>query len=236
MWFTIGHFLENNGLRTNIMKCKYCQNNCIKKGKRSYGKQTYLCNGCKKYQQKDYTKEPIAQEKYEWVHNLNNEGNSMSSIGRLLHISVSSVQRVICRLVALLQKPVFKETGQSYEIDELKTFCGNKDNELWLIYAINRKSKQVMEFLVGRRTKENIKQVIDTLLKLEPKHIYSDRLNIYPALLPVNIHRVYPKCTNYIERKNLTLRIQLKPLNRKTLCFTRSVTMLSLKFHLWAWR
>ncbi len=72
------------------MKCKNCNKTCIKKGKVK-GIQRYQCKSCKKYQQAAYSRERIAQEKYEWVRNLNNEGNSLSGIGRLLHISVSSV-------------------------------------------------------------------------------------------------------------------------------------------------
>ena len=217
------------------MRCRYCRNECIKKGKIK-GIQRYQCKICKKYQQAAYSRQRIAQEKYEWVRNLNNEGNSISGIGRLLKIAKSSVQRIMERLVLTLRKPAFNEEGESYEIDEVRTFCGNKQNEIWLIYAINRRTKQVIDFIVGGRTKENIQNVLNSVLKLRPKYIYSDGLNIYKSLIKSEIHKVYLRCTNYIERKNLTLRTQLKPLNRKTLCFTRSATMLHCKFHLWAWK
>ena len=122
--------------------------------------------------------------------------------------------------------PQLNECGQSYEIDELRTFVGNKKNELWLIYAINRTSKQIVDFFVGRRTKENISKVVATLLKLQPKYIYSDLLNIYDSLINKDIRKVYSRCINYIERKNLTFRTHLKRLSRKTICFTRSANML----------
>jgi len=157
---------------------------------------------------------------------LNNEGCGISNIARLLEISKSSVQRLIERIAAYIRVPLPSEYGQSYEIDELRTFVGSKKNELWLIYAINRKSKQIVDFCVGRRTKENIAKVVTTLQKLQPKHIYSDRLNIYESLITKNIHRIYTRCINYIERKNLTLRTHLKRLSRKTICFTRNVNML----------
>ena len=135
-----------------------------------------------------------------------------------------------------INKPIFEETNQSYEMDELRTYCGSKTKEVWIIYAINRKTKKIIDFFVGRRTKENIKKVVDTVLELNPKHIYSDRLNIYQTLISEKMHKIYPHCTNHIERMNLTIRTQLKPLNRRTICFTRSVEMLHCKFYLWAWR
>ncbi len=88
-------------------------------------------------------------------------------------------------------------------------------------------------FCVGRRTKENISKVIKELLSFNPKYIYTDRLNIYEALIPVSIHRFYPKCTNHIERKNLTLRMLLKRLQRKSICFTRNEKMLYNTVYLW---
>jgi len=207
------------------MKCKYCQNPCYKRGKRN-DVQQYSCKNCKKYQQSTYTKPRIPQEKYEWTVRLNNESCGISNIARLLEISKSSVQRLIERIVKEIKMPEINEVGQSYEIDELRTYCGNKRNELWLIYAINRCSKQIINFVVGRRTKENIAVVVSLIQKRQPKTIYTDRLNIYETLISKSIHKIYSRCTNYIERKNLTLRTLLKRLARKTLCFTRTAEML----------
>jgi len=207
------------------MNCHYCRNACVKSGVRK-GVQRYQCKVCKRNMQAIYTKPRIPQEKYEWTVRLNNEGCGISNIARLLKISKSSVQRVIERIATNLQMPQPNESGQSYEIDELRTFCANKKNELWLIYAINRKSKRIIDFFVGRRTKENVGKVVSALQKLHPKHIYTDLLNIYESLISESIHKIYARCTNYIERKNLTLRMHIKRLSRKTICFTRKENML----------
>ena len=111
------------------MNCYYCKNACVKSGIRK-GVQRYRCKSCKKYQQPIYSKPRIPQEKYKWTVKLNNEGCGISNIARLLEISKSSVQRLIERIAAGLQMPQLKEFGQSYEIDELRTFVGNKKNEL----------------------------------------------------------------------------------------------------------
>ena len=207
------------------MKCFYCKKDCYKKGKRN-GIQRYQCKHCKKYQQQKYIRQIIPEHKYEWVKNLNNEGCGISSIGRLLCISKSSVQRIIIRVASKIQKPVYKEEHQSYEMDELRTYCGNKTNECWIMYAINKTTGKVIDFVVGRRTKTNIKQVIDNVLQLNPKRIYTDGLNIYPSLIPKNQHKVFSYCTNKIERHNLTLRTHIKRLSRKTICFSRSTFIL----------
>lgn len=185
------------------MFCKYCKSVCIKRGKCNET-QRYQCKQCGKSFLEKYIKPVIPKEKYHLTIKLNNEGCSISSIGRLLKISKSSVQRLIDRISSTIEEPEINEKHQSYEVDELRTFCGAKSKELWLIYAINKKTRQVMDFVVGRRTKENISKVLSTLMSLSPKHIYTDQLNIYKSIISKPIHKIYPRCTNYIERKNLT--------------------------------
>ena len=116
------------------MKCLNCNSLCIKRGKKN-GVQRYSCKICGKTQQAHYKKLKIPEYKYEWVKKLSNEGNGISSISRLLEITKSSVQRVIMRISSKIEKPLYKEENQSYEIDKLRTYCGNKTNECWIMYA-----------------------------------------------------------------------------------------------------
>ena len=167
------------------MRCRYCKNECIKKGKYKTI-QRYQCKHCKKYQQQQYSKFIITKDKYDWVLHLNNEGCGISSISRLLEITKSSVQRVITRIAATIQIPVYSESNQSYEMDELHSYCGTKKNECWIMYAISKTTGEVIDFEVGKRTKFNIEQVVHSILALNPKRIYTDGLNIYPHLIPQN--------------------------------------------------
>jgi len=207
------------------MKCIYCQKQCIKKGKYKTI-QRYQCTYCKRYQQKKYLKPVIPEHKYEWVIKLNKECCGISSISRLLSVSKSSVQRVIIRISSKIRDPSHKEENQMYEIDELRTYCGSKKQECWIIYAINKVTGSVIDFVVGRRTKLNIKQVVNSVLSLSPKHIYTDGLNVYPSLIPKTVHKIFRYCTNKIERHNLTLRTHIKRLIRKTICFSKSIDLL----------
>ena len=153
------------------MKCLYCNGLCIKKGKKN-NKQRYQCKHCKKTQQIHYVKPRIPDDKYEWVKNLSNDGCTISAISRRLFISKSSVQRIIIRIASKIQIPIYFESNQSYEMDELRTYCGNKKNECWIIYVINKTTGKVINFVVGKRTKANIEQVVNTVLQLNPKHVY----------------------------------------------------------------
>lgn len=206
------------------MKCKYCNGKCIKKGQTNR-RQRYQCKECNKYQQIAYTYNKERKDEV-LLKRLNNEGLGISSISRIMNIPKTTVQRLIEKISKETEPREIEETEQMYEIDELRTFVGNKKNESWLIYGINKITGQVIDFCVGRRTKENIKKVTDTILHLNPKKIFTDGLNIYSSIIPKAIHRVFAYNTNKIERHNLTLRTHIKRLSRKTLCFSRSEDML----------
>jgi len=207
------------------MNCIYCNGKCIKKGKRNRT-QNYQCNECKKYQQSSYKNRIYTTKDEENIKALNNEGVGIRSISRILRIPKSTVQGKIESIAKKITHPEIKETEQMYEIDELRTFVGNKKNESWVIYGINKIKGHVIDFCVGRRTKENLKKVVESILKLNPKKIFTDGLNIYPSLIPKAIHKVFVYNTNKIERHNLTLRTHIKRLTRKTICFSRSKDML----------
>jgi len=132
----------------------------------------------------------ITTEIIDFTKKLNNAGVGISSILRLLNISKSDVQRIIEKLAMHKIKPIFTEQNQKYELDELRTYVGNKGNQSWVIYAINKSTGKVINLVVGRRTKENIRKVVNTILSLNPKRIYTDGLNTYRSLISKDIHRV----------------------------------------------
>ena len=100
---------------------------------------------------------------------------------------------------------------------------------------MERQTTDVIDFIVGRKTTKNIKLLIDKILLLHPKRIYTDGLNIYPSLIPTAIHKRFQYCTNRIERKNLTLRTHIKRLSRKTICFSRKQEYLEAHLKIYFW-
>lgn len=137
------------------------------------------------------------------------------------------------QIAKVIPQPKIIEGFQEYEVDELQTFVGSKNNRQYIIYAINRKTKVIIDYVIGTRTKENIRKVTEKLLMLNPTRIFTDKLNIYPTLIEKQRHIASAYKINHIERFNLNLRTHLKRLSRKTICFSRSIEMLmaSLKIY-----
>jgi insertion element IS1 protein InsB len=69
--------------------------------------------------------------------------------------------------------------GKTYEVDEMCTYIRHKRNFIWLVYALEKNSKNVVSFNVGRRTNKTLSHVLDTLKLSEAKKIFTDRLKNY---------------------------------------------------------
>jgi IS1 family transposase/transposase-like protein len=225
-------------MTANETTCIKCVGKCstvIKYGKTKAGNQRYICKMCGKTKVVNYTYKAYQTGTDDNIILFTKEGCGVRSIARILNISKNTVLARIISIGKKLKANPLLQKGCSYEIDEIWTFIGNKSNVIWITYAIERKSKNIVGFVLGSKTKENIQPLVHKLILSVPKHIYTDGLNIYPVLIPKEIHKRFQYCTNIIERNNLTLRTHLKRLNRRTICFSRSVVVLAavLKIYFW---
>jgi IS1 family transposase len=223
------------------MKCNYCNSEkIVKKGKRGV-KTRYLCNSCNKSFQDKYTYTLYNSKDDWWIKSLNANSVGIRSIARILRYSTGTILRRILYLSSKVTKPIYYERNQVYEVDELWTFVGtNKpSNYAWVSYAINRYTGNVIDIVVGPRTKVNLEKVIYTLKSLSPKKIITDKNPSYPNLIVPYDHDTKRYANNKIERNNLNFRTHLKRLSRKTICYSKSLKMLQacvllyLDFNYW---
>ncbi len=215
--------------------CKECNGLCIKAGHQTDGTQRFYCKRCKRYQQFSYKSFAYDRNCDQKIIGLLIEGIALRGIARVLQITLKAVIYKIKRIAKRLNRPYSFVKNRIFEIDELWTYVGKKENEVWLTYSIERTSKQVIDFQVGSRTKENLQKVTENVLSTEPGKVCTDGLNTYRSLIPKAIHKVGLLNTRRIERFNLNLRTHLKRLSRKTICFSKSKEMLEacLKIYFW---
>ena len=50
-------------------------------------------------------------------------------------------------------KPPIRMRQAIVEVDELRTYIGNKQNQCWVAYAMNRATGEVLDFAIGKRSK-----------------------------------------------------------------------------------
>lgn len=160
------------------------------------------------------------------------EGVGIHSLARLLKISTTTLIKRILAISHNITAPHIT-ANSVYKVDEIRTFVARKSDLVWIAYALDRKDKSVVSFSVGPRTNKTLNVVLDKLHNA--KRIYTDRLKNYRYLIEKSIHRTSLYGTNHIERNNLTLRTHLKRLTRRTICFSRKISMLYavLKIYFW---
>lgn len=111
------------------------------------------------------------------------------------------------------------------DADEFWSFVGNKSNQRWTWYAIERDSGIVLAHQIGKRTDAACEQLLKKLRVFPIRWYYTDHWQSYAKFLPPNRHRVGKDQTWKIERTNLNFRTHLKRLHRKTICFSKNETI-----------
>jgi IS1 family transposase len=218
------------------MNCKKCGDTSVRNGKvKSTGTQRYYCKRCNRSFIEIYTRKSFEYDLDERLVALLKESCGIRSISRILGISPKTVIAKIKRIADKLERPMILK-GCSYEMDEMFTYIGNKDQRVCIAYAIDRNTRDVVGYSVGRRNLKTLRIVTETLVLSDAKEIGTDRLNLYRTLIPKEIHHVKRRGINYIERKNLTLRTHIKRLNRRTIAYSKSLIVLSaiLKIYFWS--
>lgn len=216
--------------------CRYCgKDDLVKNGHSENGTQRYRCNHCKKTFQTEYSYnawQPGVKEQIE-TQTLNSSG--VRDIGRNLGISKNTVISDLKKKTPAEINPYFikclnnsflpeleVEIRTDAEGDEFWSFVGNKNNQRWTWYAIERNSGIILAWHNGRRTDGSCFQLINKLSVFPIKYYYTDNWRSYSKYIPSDRHLIGKDNTWKIERKNLNFRTHIKRLNRKTICFSKN--------------
>jgi insertion element IS1 protein InsB len=120
---------------------------------------------------------------------------------------------------------VVLERVEEAEVDEMWSFVGKKQEPRWLWHALDHRTRQVLAYVFGRRKAEVFLQLKALLTPFGITRYYTDYWGAYARHLAPEGHRPGKHNTQQIERKHLTLRTRIKRLVRKTICFSKSITM-----------
>ena len=108
------------------------------------------------------------------------------------------------------------------EADEFWSFVGNKSNQRWTWYAIERSSGVILAWHNGKRRDRDFLVLWLMLAQFPIVRYYTDDWGAYSKYIPAGMHRIGKDNTWKIERKNLNFRTHLKRLARKTICFSKN--------------
>jgi len=176
-------------MQKTVYGCPKCvgEKNAIKYGKSKNGTQRYLCKECRSTFLESYSYKACSKDTNKNITLLLKEGVGILSTSRLLGISKNTVMSRILKIASRITKPTIP-LKRRYELDEMCSFIQRKANKTWIAYAIDKGTRDVVDFKVGKRTNKTLKSVLKTLFLSEPKKIHTDGLRNYKYLIPEELH------------------------------------------------
>jgi len=105
------------------------------------------------------------------------------------------------------------------------SYVGKKKEPRWLWHALDHETGKVLAYVFGRRQDEVFLQLKALLEPFGIRRFLTDHWGAYARHLAPETHVPGKRHTQQIERKHLTLRIRIKRLARKTICFSKSIEL-----------
>lgn len=215
----------------NPKSCIHCEDShVVKNGHSRTNKQQMLCRNCHRQWLVDPIRPAITLEKKELVISLLKERLSLSGICRACKISLGWLLWFLQTLGKCLdyQAHLPESTGEmAIELDEMWTFIGKKKNKFWLWIALDRKSRMIVAFHVGKRDEAACRafwQKIPEAIR-EKAIFYTDLWKAYQNVIPHKQHRPQEDRgqTNHVERFNGTIRHLCSRLVRQNYAFSKKL-------------
>lgn len=219
--------------------CPHCHHDdLVKNGHSENGTQRYLCKGCERSFQWEYTYNAWVPEVKEQIETQTLNGSGVRDVSRNLGISRSTV-------IAELKKKEPAEVNVGYanylkmkgtaeldvdicldvDGDEFWSFVGGKSNQRWTWYVLDRASGLILAHHNGRRTDASCQALLKKLEIFPIRTYYTDNWPSYAKFIPAHQHITGKQFTWKIERTNLDFRTRIKRLQRKTICYSRNETI-----------
>jgi insertion element IS1 protein InsB len=112
--------------------------------------------------------------------------------------------------------------------DERWSFVGKRTNKPWIWIAMDAKTRQVIAFHVGDRSRQSARQLwakIPWVYRARAT-FHTDRDDAYSGVIPAARHKAitrHARHTNHLERFNHTRRQRLSRLTREPLSFSKKL-------------
>jgi len=214
--------------------CKWCFSRCVKAGRQKNGNQKYRCTHCGKHRQEMYHYLAYESRIHEQFSRFFNMGSGVRRMAGFLGISINTLQKWIGKAKYLSPVIVLPVNGE-YDVDEIQTYTGTRMNKIWITYGWHISRHEAIGLQVGGRSSQDLKVVVDEVLRNAPKTINTDNYSGYPCLIAKNIHRKGKRKANHIERNHRNLRKDIACLIRETMCFSKRPEMLEARIRWYFW-
>ena len=156
------------------LNCPHCQSpNIVRNGKKSNRTQNYLCKACKRQfiSDSERTYNGTLSRIVSMIKIMLVRGVGIRDISIILKISVTKVLKTLKS--SKYQITPAKKHYKCLEIDEFWTYVGKKTNKIWLIYAYERESGEIVAYVWGKRDLKTAKKLRKRLKELGITYDYA---------------------------------------------------------------
>jgi IS1 family transposase/transposase-like protein len=220
--------------------CPRCQSPDYKKnGHIHNGKQNHQCKDCGRQFVECFEQDVVSDETHDLVERLLLERLSLRGICRAAKVGLKwllgfivncfealpdrlNVTPVSCNQDVMIQR-------LEVEADEMASFVQKKENKQWIWLAMDAKSRQIIGFYVGDRSRKSARKLWANIPKVyrQQATFYTDQYVVYVGVIPAAQHQPIGKLarkTNHLERFNNTLRQRVSRLVRSALSFSKKLS------------
>ena len=214
-------------MKTQIdISCPDCHSNSLKKnGKKSYGKQNYQCKDCKRQFIGDHalTYHGCHSKIEDIIRLMTVRGCGVRDIAVIASISIGKVLSTIGSSVYKITPK--KRYYERLEVDEFWTYVYRKKRKVWLIYAYDRATNEIVAYVWGKRDLKTAQKLRARLKQLKVSYgsISMDNWDSFITAFKPDNKQVGKQHTIGIEGNNCRLRHRLKRAVRKTCCFSKKL-------------
>jgi insertion element IS1 protein InsB len=219
--------------------CPRCQSPKYKKsGHIHNGKQNHQCHDCGRQFVDCFEQDLVSDDTRALIERLLVERILLRGICRAVGVKLTwllgflvkcfealpdhlHVQPVLCEQNVMIQR-------LQVEADEMASFVQKKADKQWIWMAVDAKTRQVIAFHVGDRSRRSAKRLWAKIPTAYRQHarFYTDQYVVYEGVIPAAQHRAISKLarkTYHIERFNNTLRQRVSRLVREALSFSKKL-------------
>jgi insertion element IS1 protein InsB len=219
--------------------CPACGSTQFKKnGHIHSGKQNYQCKACGRQFVVSTEERIISSEQRTLVEHLLCERISLRGICRAVGVSLTWLLHFMVERFAACPNHLHAQLPVNptdvvlrrleAEADEMWSFVKKKAHKQWIWIAMDAKTRQIIAFHVGDRSRDSAKQLWANIpIEYREQAIFhTDQYEAYQGVIPPAQHKAITKHarkTNHIERFNNTLRQRVSRLVRETLSFSKKL-------------
>ena len=187
---------------TITLHCPHCRSEAlVRDGHAPNGKQKYRCHTCGRRSRENPTPNAYSEARREEILHAYQERSSLRGLTRTFGVSRATVSTWIKKVAQLpslqttLLAPDPKDpTSTTLELDELWSFVLKKAHDCWIWIALCRKTRQVVAYAVGDRSKQTCQRLWEAIPdNYRQGHCFTDFWAAYKAVIPEEQHTAVGK-------------------------------------------